>query len=315
MDTLKTLRDQVLAMLDETGDTSTTKTNVDNALNEANQRRMGQFNWNWAVQPSAETITLVANTQYYSLHPSVDRIIYLYNRNTKTYLKAVPFRNIEPLGANLLDATNGDKFHFMGMSPVQYQPSSSSVITIVSDNAADTGAGDAVTIRGETATGIKTETINPNGTTSAAGSVAFTRILNVTLAAAWTGKLTMTSNSGVVTNLVLNAGELGRQYQQIFLTWVPSGGEVLEYKFYQRPRVMSADNDIPDVPFPYSKILVFDALLDLAAYNGQMDNGRIGLWTKRIQDLETQMFMNSDPMIVGASSRSVRVTGDFDDTF
>jgi hypothetical protein len=76
---------------------------------------------------------------------------------------------------------------------------------------------------------------------------------------------------------------------------------------------MSADNDIPDVPFPYTKILVFDALLDLAAYNGQMDNGRIGLWTKRIQDLEAQMFMNSDPSIVGATSRSVRVTGDFED--
>lgn len=311
MDTLKTLRDEVLSWLDEAGDTSTTKTNVDNAINDAHQRRITSYNWPWTVWPKAETITLVADQQYYSLHPEVDRIIYLRNVDNNTYLKAAPYRGIDPMGGNLHNALLGDKFHFMGMSPVENQPSSASVITIVSSSASDTGAGDAVTIRGETATGIQSETISPNGTTPAAGSVSFTRILNVTLAAAWVGTLTMTSNSGAVTNLTLNAGELGKQFPQIFLTWQPDGGETLDYKFYTRPRKLTADNDIPDIPFPYTKILVYDALLALAAYNGQMDGGRTNLWEKRATEIEQSMFMNSDPAIVGSVSREVRMMDDY----
>lgn len=311
MDTLKTLRDEVLSWLDESGNTSTTKTNVDNALNDAHQRRLTAYNWPWTVWPREETITLVANQQYYSLNPQVDRIIYLRDVDNDTYLKAAPYRGIDPLGGNLHNALLGDKFHFMGMSPVASQPSSSSVLTIVSTSAADTGATYAVTVRGETTTGVRSETINPNGTTPAVGSVAFTRILNVTLAAAWAGTLTMTSNTGTVTNLTLNAGEVGRQYPQIFLTWVPDGGEVIGYKFFTRPRVLSADNDIPDIPFPYTKILVYDALLALAAYNGQMDGGRVALWQQRQVEIERNMTMNMDPGIAGSVSREVRMVDEY----
>lgn len=311
MDTLGSLRAEVLSWLDEMGDTSTTRTNVDNALNDAHQRRITAYNWAWSVWPQAETITLAANQQYYSLHPEVDRIIYLRNVGTNTYLKAAPYRGIDPLGGNLHNALLGDKFHFMGMSPVQHQPSSSSVITIVSSSASDTGAGDIVTVRGETAMGIRSEALTPNGTTPVAGSVSFTRILSVTLTAAWVGTLTMTSNSAAVTNLTLNPGELGRQYPQIFLTWLPAGGEVLDYKFYTRPRVLSADNDIPDIPFPYTKILVYDALLALAAYNGQMDGGRVALWQQRQVEIERNMTMNMDPSIVGSVSREVRMMDEY----
>lgn len=312
MDTFKSIRDAVLASIDETGDTSTTKTVVDNAINEAHQRRCSSYNWSWMLWPQAETITLTASQQYYSLHEQVDRIVYLYNRTTKTYLKALPFRNIEPLGQNVLDATTGEKFHFIGLSPVENQPSSSSVITIVSTSAADTGASYAVKVRGETATGIQTETINPNGTTPAAGSVSFTRILGVTLTAAWAGRLTMTSNSAAVTNLTLNAGEYGRQFPQIFLTWSPSSADVLEYKFYRKPFVLTNDYDIPDIPFPYSKILVYDALLEIAAYNGQMDGARVRHWERKQMEIEMQMFAAHDPTIVGASARSVREINDFE---
>lgn len=313
MDTLASLRADVLAKLDETGDTSTTKTNVDNALNEANQRRATAFDWSWMMWPQAETITLSAGVQTYSLHQEVDRILYLYNRTSKTYQKAVPFREINPNGPNLLDASSGDKFHFMGMSPVQNQPTSSSVLTIVSTSASDTGAGDAVIVTGETTSGLQSETITPNGTTPAVGNVSFTRITAVTLTAAWVGTLTMTSNSAAVTNLVLNPGELARQFQQIFLTWSPAGGDVLEYKFFRKPKVLTADNAVPDIPFPYSKILVFDALMDLAAYNGQMDGPRVRHWEGKIAEIEKQLFMNSDPTIIGATTRSVHLTGTFDE--
>ena len=39
------------------------------------------------------------------------------------------------------------------------------------------------------------------------------------------------------------------------------------YRFYKRPTVLSHDNDIPDIPYPFSRILVFDALLELYTYN------------------------------------------------
>jgi len=310
VETLKTLRDEVLTWIDEGGDTGTTKTNVDNALKQAHDQRVTQSAWTFMLYPK-KTFTLVANQQFYSLDQQFQRPLYFYNQTTRQFLQQVPSRQFNDENINWIDGQNSNTFTLWGVSPVIAQPTAASVVTISSTSAGDTGSVYAVTVRGETTDGVETETINPNGTTPAAGSTSFITILNVTLSAAWAGKLTMTSNSAATTNLTLVAGEWGRQYQQLRLLYLPGGGGVIEYEFYSKPSPFSNDNDVPDIPDPYAKILVWDALMLMAAYDNQAERGKLLIWgdnqTRMDNALRTAYI---DPQSINSRARYVKYTGD-----
>lgn len=287
MHTFSTLRDEVLRHLDEYGDTGTTKANVDNALNQAHFQRLTEERWPFMLWRVPVTFTLTSGQQLYSLHQSFHRPYYFRNTTTRQNLIEVPVRELSDVGVDWNNDTTGRHVALWGRSPVQNQPTSYSQITIVSDNAADTSSTKAITIEGETYDGIETETITPNGLSSVTGSKEFCHITAVTKAGEWVGKLTMTSDAGTVTNLTLHPTEFGRSYQQLYFTWVPGGGETIEYRFYRTPRTLSADNDIPEIPFPHSNLLVWDALMILAAYDGQIDPGRLQVW----QDNQERMVV------------------------
>jgi hypothetical protein len=275
LDTLKTLRDQVLYWLDEANDSGSTKKNVDYALNQAHQQRCLQFPWKFMLLGPV-TLTLVPNQRVYSLHQEFDKPLYFRNTLTGEYLREVPIRSLGPSGLDWNSDKEGDTYTLWGRSPVENQPSAASVLTIVSTGS-DAGSTKAIIVRGETADGVTTETINPNGTTPVAGLVQFTRILQVTKISVWSGTLTMTSNAGSVTNLKLFPAELGRSYQQLQLLWIPQRADTIEYRFYRKPSPLTNDNDIPDIPHPHTQILVWDALKLLLGYDAQLDSARMRL--------------------------------------
>lgn len=293
MDTLKNLRDEVLYQLDEPTDTGSTKTNVNNAINQAHVQRLTQVNWPFMIWPppglNPETFTTVANQKGYSLHPEFHRPYYFKNQTIDELLIETPSRNIGPQGFDWSVQADGKNYVLQGISAVQNQPSAASVMTIVSSSVNDVGSTKAVIVRGETTDGVTIDTINPNGTTPVAGLVSFTRILNVTKSSAWSGTMTMTSNAAAVTNLKLFASEFGRNYQQLMFLSIPSGAQIIEYRFYRKPSTLSNDNDIPDIPAPYGKILVWDALMVLSAYDGRIDSGRMAVWRDNQTKLELAM--------------------------
>jgi hypothetical protein len=77
--------------------------------------------------------------------------------------------------------------------------------------------------------------------------------------------LTLT-DAGAVVLLTLSASEYGKKYPQIRL-FDNGRGETGTYRFYRKPSILDHDNDIPDIPFPFSTRLIFDALLELYTYN------------------------------------------------
>lgn len=117
------------------------------------------------------------------------------------------------------------------------------MVTIVSTSASDSGTSKAITIRGDTTSGIRSETISPIGTTPTSGAILFNRILDVSLGDVWAGTLTL--SAGSATLLTLTAGEFGRQYPQLRLLYLPDSTDVIEYDFYQIPRPLTADYHIP----------------------------------------------------------------------
>lgn len=279
--TYKQLRDEVLGWLDETGTTGSMLTNVNNALNESHRRRLTAEKWPFMLWVNPETITMVSGQQLYALHHEFHSPFYFFNRTKKAYVREVSARQLAPSGARWNTDSDTQRFTFWGRSPVAIQPTTYGTVSIVSTSASDNTAGKAVTVRGVTASGVEEESITPNGTSTATSTRSFSTILGVTKAAAWSGTMTLTSSAVSGTVLTLLAAEYGRSYQQFYLLGAPTAGDVIEYRFYRLPKELDDDNDTTDLPPGHEQLLVWDAVLAIAAYDDRFTEGRITEWRDR----------------------------------
>jgi hypothetical protein len=309
--TLKTLRDQVLAWLDESDDTGTTATNVDNALNQAHQQRVMQEAWPFMLWDTAETFSTVAGQSEYVLHSEFARPLYFLNRSSNALLVETPFRGIEQTGA-LWNTNVGvpGQFYLHAHGPVAAQPTIAQTVSITSSSAMDTGSTFTVIVRGVTSAGVISETLTAAGNAVVTSTNAFSKILNVTKVGTWAGTLTLAADT---TLLTLGAEEYGRSYTHLFFLTIPDGSSVIEYKFYRQPSPLANDNDIPDIPPPFAQILVWDTLLMFGGYNSDIGGTAMSVWRDNQQKLEQQMSRAfQDAQSLGAGHRSVRYMGDND---
>jgi len=287
--TFAQLKVEVLSNIDEASDTDTSEALVEYYLRQAHEQRCTQHPWPWMLWPTIETFSTVASQKSYALHQEFLTPLYFKNRTTNAYLTEVPFRSLQETGANwTADTGSIDRFYLQGFTPVLRQPTSASAVSIVSSSAADSTAAKAITIYGDTADGMTSETLTPNGTTTVTGTTSFTTITEVSKGAAWAG--TATVSYGATTALTLFANELSRQYPQLFSLRLPSSVEVVEYRFYRKPRTLSADSDIPNIPAPFDAILVWDALLMMAAYLPEASGSMTAAWANNAARLEAQMY-------------------------
>lgn len=273
MDTRKSLEDEVLAWLDESGDTSTTRTNVRNAIRQAHQQRLMQEAWPFLVWAEPQMFNLVVGQRNYPLHQEYGRSFYFWNTTEDHEMNERPMRNIKPQYTD-------EKFKFVlwNRSPVAAHPSSASTLTIVSSDSGDSGSSRGVRVRGMTSSGVRSETITPNGTTPVVSTYTYLPggILQLSKFGTWTGDLTVTA--GATSVVTLFPDESSRSYQQIHLLWEPDAADEVEYQFFRNPNPLEEDDSTPDIPFPHSSILVWDALLLLSAYDGRIDSGRLKIW-------------------------------------
>lgn len=286
------LRAEALGWLDESSATVADQSyaNVDAALKESHTRRLVEDNWKFMLYPKTHTLTTVANQQTYSLHQEFLRPYWFRNTTSRVWLIETPSRNIAPDGIDSFNDRDTLRFQLAGRSQVYAQPSSASVVTMVSSSASDTTAAKAITVRGDTTDGVRSESLTPNGTTPVVGTVSFTHILSISKAAAWVGTATLTSNAAAVTVLKLFATEYGRSYQQLELLYLPTAGETISYRFYRKPSDFGAtDGDVPDLPPPFERLVLYDALLMMAAYDNRLEGGRMNLWFSLRDDLDREM--------------------------
>lgn len=286
MDTRKSLEEEVLSWLDESGDTVTTRTNVRNALAQAHLQRVTQTDWPFLMWPEPQTFNLVVGQRNYVLHQEYGRPFYFRDVDQSKDLVEIPFRNYKP-------SFTDEKYKFVlwNRSPVAAHPSSASKLTFVSDDADDSGTSKGIYLRGMTASGVRTETINPTGLSSVDSVHTYLPSGIVTLSkfGTWEGNLTVTANSGVVAVVTLSPDEIARSYQQIRMLWEPDDADEIEYNFFRTPTPLDADYAIPDIPYPFSRVLVWDALVLLAAYDGRIDSNRKDLWRQNQQAIDTSM--------------------------
>jgi hypothetical protein len=309
--TFKNLYQQVLQQTDEINDVNIARDVVVNLINTAHELRCAEYP-ELLLWDTPETFSTVVGQQQYSLHQVFDRPLYFYNRTSKTLMIEVPRRNIEVETPSLDSAVTGPAIHFSfwGHNNVKAQPTSASTITLVSDHTSDTGSDYEVAVRGINADGdLVAETVTLSGTTPVATSDTYTKLFQITKEQAFNGQLTATSNSGAVTNLKLRPDEFGRQYNQVWLLERPTTAETIEYRFYRKPDYLVNDYDIPNIPAPYSKLLVYDALLQWGAYNTDTQDKTLTLW-KEMQTAWERNLQNyiKEGQSLGAQTRTVRVS-------
>lgn len=274
------LRREILRNLDEEDDASTTEQLAGDFLNQAHQVRALEYGNYFLLFPREETITTTIGMQRYALNPLVDRLLYLRNSTEDILLREIPNRGLSTGEFNWAsEEGSASEFMFWGHSAVKANPLSSGVISVVSDSSSDTGSAYKITLQGVTSDGdIASEVITLNGTTPVAGSTSFVEILTVTKTATFNGTITLSADSGATTILVLGPSEMGKQYRQIYLIQSPTTSEILKYRFFRKPLRMVGDFDVPDLPSPYSEILVWDSLLLFAGYNTDIRETTIAMW-------------------------------------
>lgn len=116
------------------------------------------------------------------------------------------------------------------MVGVETQPTSASIISVVSSSASDTSQ--KVLIKGLVNSQLDYEELSLNGTTTVNGSKSFSAIYAVTKSAETVGRVTVTSNAGVVTNVTLALQDETVRLRKIRLYPIPSSAVTITVKNY-----------------------------------------------------------------------------------
>lgn len=193
------------------------------------------------------SLTTTSGTYEYYLD---DRVLY-----------PTSFRDIT--NGNELAITNEEKFNRETPSPdytdlgepsiivpkgkirVKAQPTSSSVVTVVSDSASD----NTVSLRYVSIIGLsdgvqKTVRLQLNGTTPVSSTDSFTEIFAVTKDTT-TGNVTATTNSGAVEIEKLQPSETENlRWKVHILDKVPDAALTIRYSYYRRPWDFSNNEDV-----------------------------------------------------------------------
>lgn len=126
---------------------------------------------------------------------------------------------------------------------VQAQPTSTSVLAVVSGSASDTTQ--SVFVRGISGGVEVSETLTLTGTTPLNTSNSYTRIKSITKSAATTGKVTITSNSAAVTIAVIAPEELITRYKIFIAHYVPAEIITIALPYIVNPLPLNSNYDYP----------------------------------------------------------------------
>lgn len=301
------IKNEILRHLDEAATsavTNTTEALVEDAINTSHRRICLSRTWAFMLWPREESVTSTAGVRAIALNAHVGRLIYIWDTDTRMYLTMIPYRQWE---SQLVDRSATSDFRaaiFGGHWAVQRQPTAATVVTIVSSSVNDITSRQLL-VRGVNSSGdVVEETLTATGTTPVNGTTQFVAILNITKLGTWAG--TATVKLGSTTILTLTASEYGKQYPTIELVETPQTAKTFLYGFTRVPRTLTNDNDIPEIPFPYSEVLVFDALMGIATYRTDLNAAHLKLWGDRKDLIMKQLMEAQDEAIVGSFPRLVR---------
>lgn len=303
--TFRDLQLQVLRILDESVNTAdTTLALVKDAINRSHRAVLSARTWPFMRWPAEGTFTTIAGIRTYALGAGTSKLLTFYDVETKQPLPFIGRREWQSLQVNRVDTVAQPLGVIYGDHwPVQTQPRG--VVSLVSSSALD--AAVTVELHGFDASGEATETLALTGTAPVTGTVAWTYVTAVTKLGPFSGTLTMTD--ATQTCLTVPAAMAGRQYPTVEFIETPASARTYAYTAQRTPRLLVHDTDIPDTPYPWSEIHVYDALLDQTLYNSELGQKHLTLWMARREALMQGLTTAHNEIIAGSRPRFVRSMG------
>jgi hypothetical protein len=243
--------------------TGNMRTLFQQTLRAAHERRVVSQDYPFMRMPAPSTFTLVAGQQAYSLSPLFRAPIYFRLRESNQPL-------IEAKSDMLLETglpktgTQDDPYRFelRGDSQMLQQPLTTSTVQATSSSSADNAK--TVTVTGVDASGYFLEETLTLATVVVPSTGSFSRIDAIRKnGTGWSGTLTVTANDASSTTVArFESGSYGTFARQFYLLTAPSASEVVEYDFFRLPNRLVEDTDVPNIPPPHSRILIYDTLLE-----------------------------------------------------
>lgn len=199
---------------------------------------------NWQDINDDYTFDTVAGTRDYVLPGNFGKEVYVFNQNTNTEISPISMQELVrdyPSGLN----SQGDIQRYLIINkPVRNQPSSASTLSIVSSSASD--STQSVRIKGIDSNDVELdETVTLNGTTPATTSNSYKEIRSISKSATTVGRITITSNSGAVTNAILAPADLAYQIKAIRLHYTPTSVVTIAVPYLIDPYPLVNDYDQP----------------------------------------------------------------------
>jgi len=225
---------------------------------------MANHKFSWMTLTNL-TLTTIAGQNEYALSPLVDvaKVIVITDRVSPRKIHVISREEFLERVPNPLD-TSGDPTiaYLSGFTPINIQPSSASVLALVSSSPSDTSQ--VVKIEGLSSAGVLIgEEVTLNGTTPVSTTNSYARILNRSNNGFLSGILTITSNSGAVTNAVISPRSRQGMYPKLVLYPTPADARTLYYDAYMRLPELVNDNDTSLLPENYH-----DAIENYCLYRG-----------------------------------------------
>lgn len=207
--------------------------------------------WVWLRQ-WGYTLTTVASQQEYSLSPLVDtsKIIIFRDQATPGYIANISDQEYGMFDPGPVSTGNAYLYRLKGFSPVQNQPTSSSLLSLVSTSVADTAV--IVNIQGLNGSGVLVnETVTTNGTVAVSSVNSYARILSLSKGTISLGTISITSNAAAVNNVSIAPKDRATTHPVIALTNIPDSVDTLYYDFTMKLPDITSDNDISLMPEQY----------------------------------------------------------------
>lgn len=119
-----------------------------------------------------------------------------------------------------------------------------------------------VSVLGIVSSQLTEEEVQLNGASAAVTTKSFSSIVRISKDKTY-GYVTGTSNSGAVTNIVLDPGETEADFQTVLFYPAPDATETLNYDAYQRHPILYKPTDSPLFPGQYHPLLVTELYIRL----------------------------------------------------
>lgn len=196
-----------------------------------------------AVHRSDYSFTTTAGTEDYILPQDCESILSVTDKTNGLPITPIDVQQQTSNFASLLDQQGLVTNYLVLDKTVRTQPTASSTLSVVSSSASDT---QTVYIKGFDSNGYEDyETLTLTGTTPVVSAKTYSRLTMIAKSAVTVGVITVTSNSGAVTNAVLSRQMLEHRIKVMRLAQVPASSLVIEVNYIQGFQELNQTYDYP----------------------------------------------------------------------